>query len=353
MENNDTFQNQVGDNKQHMPGCSPFFLNSSALSILTNKKNRKYAKDSAMADIKFQRELLHQKEFYEDLKEAEDTAFKLWLRNKQREDARIENAKRLENDLQKSELQMFFKDWPLQISIEAVNEKRKRVHNGILPINIIIGKHFMKDASDPLAQKYSNVVDGIKSSLNGFGIAETNVYRFKDDSTLFGGAALACIYSMMNTLPSVVILPRIDNRHKQLIISVGVWSQDSLFPIQKEVLRLNYDSIRIKLDKEYLDYKIAEIQASFITVASVLNDAYSILEGCHSLQFPLFANKYKNYPHLMEFAKNEYESLLNTNDKGVNIEIGQGDTINLPYSNSTKKEITKMLTKAIKQLSII
>ena len=55
--------------------------------------------------------------------------------------------------------------------------------------------YFMKDASDPLAQKYSNVVDGIKSSLNGFGIAETNVYRFKDDSTLFGGAALACIYS--------------------------------------------------------------------------------------------------------------------------------------------------------------
>ncbi len=55
----------------------------------------------------------------------------------------------------------------------------------------------------------------------------------------------------------------------------------------------------------------------------------------------------------MEFAKNEYESLLNANDKGVNIEIGQGDTINLPYSNSTKKEITKMLTKAIKQLSNI
>ena len=119
------------------------------------------------------------------------------------------------------------------------------------------------------------------------------------------------------------------------------------------MLRLNYDSILIKLDKEYLDYKIVEIQASFITVASVLNDGYSILEGCHSLQFPLFASKYKNYPHLMEFAKNEYESLLNANDKGVNIEIGQGDTINLPYSNSTKKEITKMLTKAIKQLSNI
>lgn len=109
MENNDAFQNLVGDNKLHMSGCSPFFLNSSALSILTNKKNRKYAKDSAMADIKFQRELLHQKEFYEDLKEAEETAFKLWLRDKQREDARIENAKRLENDLQKANCKCFSK----------------------------------------------------------------------------------------------------------------------------------------------------------------------------------------------------------------------------------------------------
>ncbi len=63
-----------------------------------------------MADIKTQRELLTKKNFSEDLKEAEDTAFKLWLRNQRREDARIENAKRLENDLQKSELQMFFKD---------------------------------------------------------------------------------------------------------------------------------------------------------------------------------------------------------------------------------------------------
>lgn len=353
MENIDVFQNLVGDNKFHMPGCSPFFLNSSALSIITNKKNRKNAKDSAMADIKFQRELLHQKEIYEDFKEAEETAFKLWLRDKQREDARIENAKRLENDLQKSELQMFFKDWPLQISIEAVNEKRKKSHNGILPINIIIGKHFIKDANEPLAQKYSYIVDGIKSSLNDFGIKEANVYRFKDDSTLLGGAALACIYSMMSTQPTVVILPRIDNRHKQFIISVGVWSQDSFFPIQKEVLRLNYDPMRIKLDKEYLDNKVVEIQASFITVATVLNDAYSVLEGSYSLQFPQFASKYKSYPHLMEFAKNEYNSLLSANDKGVSIEFEQDKTLNLPYSNSTKKEITKMLTTAIKQLSNI
>lgn len=333
-----------------LSGCSPFFLNSSALSLYNGRKSRRLTKENAIADEKFQEELRRQKELYEDKKEAEETAFKLWLKDKQREFTRIENAKKLENDLQKADLQMFFKDWPLQISIEAINNKRKQVTSKILPFNVIVGKHSTGDARDPISQLYSSIVDEIKPSLKQFGIIESNIYRFKDRTTVKGGAALANIYSMMSTLPSIMIIPQIDNRNKLYRIFIGAWTQDSLFPIQKEAVLLDFDTARINLDKDYLDSKLNEIKASYITISAVMNDAYSLVEGKLSLQFPDYAvrNQFISaYPDLIEYAKNEYSSLL-----AANIEGGFLNTHSLlPYDSITQDRIYKLLNNAIENLN--
>lgn len=332
-----------------LSGCSPFFLNSSALSLFNGCKSRRLSKENAIADEKFQEELRYQKELYEDSKEAEETAFKLWVKDKLREFTRIENAKKLENDLQKADLQMFFKDWPLQISIEAINNKRKQVTSKILPFNVIVGKHSTGDARDPISQLYSSIVDEIKPSLKQFGIIESNIYRFKDKTTVKGGAALANIYSMMNTLPSIIIIPQIDNRNKLYRIFIGSWTQDSLFPIQKEAVQLDFDSTRISLDKDYLNSKLNEIKASYITISAVMNDAYSLVEGNLSLHFPDYAiqNNFKSvYPDLIEYAKNEYLSLLTANKESGSL----NPQSMLPYDSKTQYRIYKLLNNAIENL---
>lgn len=334
-------------------GCSSFFVTSSILSLYNGWRNRGNSMQNALADEEFQKELQRQKEVYEDQKEAEEWAFKFWLRRKQREFSQTENSKKLENDLHKSDLQMFFKDWPLQIAIEAINDKRKKEFNGVMPFNIVVGKHSKGEAKDPLSLSYSSLVDDIKTILNSLGIKESNVYRFKDKINVYGGAALAYIYSMMSTFPTVVIMPTVDVRHGKYILSVGMWNQDSLFPLQKEVFSLDYDSYRISIDKDYLKNKLGEIKMSYIAIATVINDSYSLIESGKCPAFPEYAHLRSipsTYPQIINFALSEYKSLLRAcqgDTKIATIEVGA----NFAYSTNFQQRIEEILSKAIEKLN--
>ena len=66
-------------------GCSLFFITSSVMSFLSGKKNRKASLENAEKDESFQRELQRQKERYDDAKEAKERAFRLWIKQKQRQ----------------------------------------------------------------------------------------------------------------------------------------------------------------------------------------------------------------------------------------------------------------------------
>ena len=337
-----------------MSGCSSFFLTSSVLSFLNGERNRDNSKESAIADEKFQRELQRQKELYEDAKEAEERSFKLWFKERQREFARAESIKRLEADLQKADLQLFFRDWPLQIAIEAVNDKRKKGGGGFMPITIIIGKHTIGEAKDPLSILYPSIIDEIKPILKDLGLNESNIYRFKDKTTVMGGAALANIYSMMSTFPTVVVFPQIDERHKLFDISVGMWNQDSIFPIQKKVLSFDFDYKRIVLDKDYLEKKVNEIKMAYITIASVLNDTYSITEGNMTISFPKFAKQKSlstSYPTLIDFATKEYSSLIMANKSILNQYSSKNRALSLPYNAISQKAIEDIITKSINEIN--
>ncbi len=332
-----------------LKGCSSFFLTSSALSCFNGWKNRKNLIKNAVANEKFQKKLQRQKEIYEDNKEAEEWAFRFWLRGEQRKFAQTENIRKLENDLQKADLQMFFKDWPLQISIEALNDKRKKTTSEFIPMSIVVGKHSKGNVKDPLSVLYDSLVDDIKSVLTTLGINESCIYRFKENTNIYGGAALAYIYSMMSTFPVVVILPSIDVRHGKFNISIGIWNQDSLFPLQKRVFSLDFDSYRIFSDKEYLNYKVNEIKMYYIALSAIMNDSYSLIENDRGLAFPAYAiqkNILSTYPRIVDFAIAEYQSLLLTCKCATRDNTSTKDTFSMPYS-LYEQRIGKVLLKAI------
>ena len=287
---------------------------------------------SEMSDFK------KQKERYEDSKEAEERAFKLWIKQKQREFVRNEAAKKLACELEKKELQMFFEDWPLEVAIEAINEDRVKLlgQKGAALMNIIIGKHNTGAAKDALAQSYSMLVDEVKVSLKNLGIMETNIYRFKNETTVNGGPALANIFAMMNSMPTTVILPYFNKQMGQFSISVGCWNQDSLFPMQRKIFTIDLDRMRLNNDREYRCRKIDEIKHAYVTIASVLNDTYSLIEEGITPFYPIYAKEYSiatDFPYLVKFACKEYMSLMNMNNiKSVKDLCGMSDT-KLIYTN--------------------
>lgn len=296
-------------------GCSLFFITSSAMSIYNGVKNRDNSWENAQNEQEFQNTLLEQKEKYEDLREAEEKAFKIWLRNKQRDFVRIESSTRLENDLAKAELQMFFSDWPLQIAIETINEKRKTfdANKETAALNIVVGKYNVGPAKDAISKCYTTVVNDIKALLKEVGIREMNVLRFKENTNVVGGAALANIYAMMNGFPTLVILPRFVISDNLISLSIGVWNQESLFPMQKEVYQIECNYTRVNSDKSYFLNKLEEIKYAFATISVVINDSYLLLESFEKPKFPKFALEHSiqdKYPKLLSFAKNEYQSIL-------------------------------------------
>ena len=291
-------------------GCSPCFAVSSALSIFNGKKNRRNSMLNAKEDIKFQIELQKQKERYEDEKEAQEQAFKAWLKERQREFIRNETEKKFMVELEKTELTKFFCDWPLIMSIETMNKKRADQSASEL-MNIVVGRNATKDA---LSKSYEVMVDDIQTSLGKLGITKTNVYRFSNKATVYGGPALANIFAMMSSLPTIVILPAFIGGASQLSVSAGFWNQDALFPMQRRIFNIDVDRRRLNLDTEYKDQKIEEIKHSYVTIASVLNDSYLLLEGKATTPcYPHYAKDNllpDKYPYMIDFAKSEYMSLL-------------------------------------------
>lgn len=306
---------QISDtiNKIQDAGCSTFFLTSSVLSITNGRKNKKTALANAKNDDVFKKYLQDCKEDYEDWKEAEERAFKKWLKHKQREYSRIEASAKLENDLAKQGMQMFFSDWPLQISIAAINQKRKSLAMDKNVYNVIIAKHSVDGAKDPLTILYPEIVDAVKASLSSFGIEGTNIYRFSEKNRVKGGAALANIYAMMSCMPTLVIMPSIDIKHKLLNITLACWNQDSIFPMQKRAFRIEYDPILFANDKEYYRNKINELTQVYITSSAVLNDTYRLSEGISDstfLQNAINLLDFNKYPYLKDFARLEYSSIM-------------------------------------------
>ena len=332
-------------------GCSLFFITSSAMSIYNAVKSRENSWENAQNEQDFQNTLLEQKEKYEDFKEDKEKKFKVWLRNKQRDFVRIESSKRLENDLAKADLQMFFSDWPLQIAIETINEKRKTFdpNKETTALNIVVGKYNIGPANDAISKCYTTIVNDIKTLLKEVGIREMNVLRFKENTNVVGGAALANIYAMMSGFPTLVLLPRFIISDNLISLSIGVWNQESLFPLQKEVYQIECNYTRINSDKSYLLNKLEEIKYAFATISIVINDSYLLVESFEKPKFPKFALEHtiqEKYPNLLSFAKNEYQSIILASETSSN--ESNNSVIDELFTVSEKSIVNDLVKETIK-----
>lgn len=351
MDNSINTHNQGHDGNSSMwEGCSPFFLTNSALSYFHGKKNRKVAMERALQDERFAKELQRQKELYEDKKEAEERAFKIWLRNSQREFSRQMAFKKLSNDLAEADLRMFFADWPLQISIEALIEKQKEEQPN-QNMCFVIAKAYAGDAKDAFSRSYSNIVEKIVLLLNEVGAIHNTIYRFKDKPTVVGGPALANIYAMMNNVPAVVMMPSIDNKKRTLSLSIGCWTPDSPFPFQKTVFSMDYQQQRIANDSAYLNESITRFVYACVTIGAVLNDTYNLSEGIQQCLFPQFAFKKsinKKFPEIANLAIAEYSSFLDSRNVFYE-EGGEGsDALREMYNDMEREQVEKLISESIK-----
>ena len=288
-------------------GCSFFFLTSSIISITTSIKNKKRELANVKNDLEFQRILTEQSEQYKDEKEAEENAFKLWLTEEQRKNKREETSKKIQKDLDTMELKPFFNDWPLALTAQAVLEKCKQPASNQL--TTIVGKPSgIPNGNSLLAdyKQYGEMVDSVATTLK-----DMSIYRYNENAAS-DGPSLAYIYSMMSTIPSVVIMPIVNTLDKSLTIRVALWNQDSSFPYQRSVFTLDYEENRAKNDSEYLENKTKELVTHYISIAWVLNDIFMAIENGCSPTFPNYAKEnsiFENYPNIKEFVNNEYSVL--------------------------------------------
>lgn len=346
--------NMIGDSAHSSmwEGCSAFFMTSSALSYLHGKKNRKVAMEHALQDERFTKELRRQKELNEDKKEAEERAFKIWLRNSQREFSRQMAVKKLSNDLAEADLRMFFADWPLQISVEALVEKQKRQshHQNMC---FVMAKAYAGDANDAFSRSYSNIVEDTALLLDEIGATHHTIYRFKDKPTIVGGPALANIYAMMSNVPTVVMMPSIDNKKKLLSLSIGCWTPDSPFPFQKTVFSMDYQLQRINNDSAYLHACINKYAYACATVGGVLNDTYLLSEGVQQCLFPQFALDKalnKTYPEIANLAIAEYSSFIDSRNVLYEENGDASAAIRELYNDMEREQVVKLITESIKTI---
>lgn len=304
-------------NDTQATGCSLFFITCAIISYVTGKKQSRLNLENAQDDRAFELELKKANERYEDSIEAENRAFQIWFRNKQREFLKEEAYKRIDNEYRRTDLQMFFDLWPLEITIEAINQRRKQEPTINTPMSVVIGKHINGEPkADVLASCYFDIVDRVKTQLKSLGIIEDNVYRFKRDNKTTGGPSIASVYGMMSNLPTVMLVPRVNLGDKKLSISLSSWFQDSTIPFHKTLFKLDYDPAKMYHEKEYVENKISEIVAYYTAIPAVLNDVYTLLECGDKPKYPSYALNnaiFGRYPELAEFAKNEYSSLIQGN----------------------------------------
>ena len=333
-------------------GCSAFFLTNSALSFYHGRKNRKVAMENALQDERFTKELQRQKELYEDKKEAEERAFKIWLRNSQREFSRQMAVKKISNDLAEADLKMFFADWPLQISVEALVEKQKKQLQN-QNMCFVIAKAYAGDAKDAFSRSYSNIVENITLLLNEVGAVHNTIYRFKDKPSVVGGPALANIYAMMSNVPTVVMMPSIDNKKRILSLSTGCWTPDSPFPFQKTVFSMDYQQQRITNDSTYLNACITKFAYACATIGAVLNDTYNLSEGVQQCLFPQFALDKalnKKFPEIANLAIAEYSSFIDSRNVFYEENGEASAALKEMYNDMELEKVERLITESIKKI---
>lgn len=300
-------------------GCSLFFVTSSISSMVVGNKNREKALNDAKEDIAFQKELQRQKEQYEDAKENEEIEFKLKIKLLQRQHSRIQNCLKLQDERKLNELEMLFSGWPLASSVGGLLNHINSASMFAANLNFVIGRVQSETEKDPMSVYYKDpagmskgITDIVIDTLANLGFTKERLHLMNDKCQLYGGALFANIFAVMHSLPTVVVSPVV--YENKIHINIGCWNQDSSFPYQEEVYNIDYNVLKAKAESRYLEEKKEELIQILVAIATVFDETYQLSEGLpvtnKYTKYAVEHNIITKYPRIVNFAINEYYSLL-------------------------------------------
>jgi hypothetical protein len=321
------YQDNFNPNNKKGNSCSSYWLTNILLSFFNGIFSRNKQRKEADKDREFQEMLTKKKIMYEDRKAILDEEFKLRQKEQQREYSNIQNELKLELDKEKDELCLFMKGWPLRLSLHAMQDYRNSISSIPVALHVVIATHRGNDNKvgapiDYLSSVYDGLVDHVQTILKGFDIPENYILRFKTGVKASGGAALANIFAMMNCIPTIVVMPRVDLPNRKFIISIGCWYTNSKIPSQRRVYIIDYDEVRMRNDSDYQNSKRREIENLYISLILVMNDVYALINRGLYPKYPKYAqdkNILTEYHDIASFMYNEYQSLIDQTQNMINI----------------------------------
>lgn len=353
-------QNMSGETSHHSSfgSCSPFWVTNIGLSLINGATSREQQRNDWNDEKEFQERMMRLKNQHEDTKEILESAFKLRLKEQQRAYSNIQSELKLDLDLQKDELSMFIKGWPLKLSLQAVQEMRQSQEGLPTALTIVIASHDNAlPKGDPMSHIYDGnlgIVDNIQRMLNEVGMPKKNILRFREGDVPTGGAALANIYAMFSNLPTVIIMPRVDRANKLLIVSVGCWSPTSRMPMQRKVFELEYNEAMMTNDAKYKIAKQKEIEAAYLSIAGTSNDTYSLTVFGESPRFAKFCIEKKlceEFPVVGKFIKNEYRSILDSKETSLSVAGKEYDVAPIVFDDKFREKLESEIHIVLNSLS--
>ena len=320
--------NNDSDSRNDSSNCWRFWLANSLLSFVNGCFGRSAKEDEAAKDKEFQEQMTALKYSHEDAKEAMEYDFKRKMAELQRENRLIQKEFEQDFALQKHEIKMFIQGWPLDRSLQSIQEQRELTSQIPQSLYVVIAKHTGNKGkkSDTLADLYDengHIVENVIAELEHLNIPARNILRFKKEDKPGGGAALANIYSVMSNVPTIVILPRLDRLNKKLRISIGCWSPCSTTPSQRMIFLLDYDEEKMMSLVNYRKSKQKEIETAYISIAGVMNDMYRLSLFGEKPCFPTYAETNSislKFPQIGDFIQREYKALTDKQSDLMNID---------------------------------
>ena len=337
--------------------CSPFWITNIGLTLLNGGTSREKQLKDWNDEKEFQERMTRLRNQYEDTKEILESAFKIRLNELRTAYSNIQSEIKLDLDLQKEELGMFFRDWPLKLSLQAVQMYQSQNNLPSALIIVIASHDNALSKGDPMSHIYngnSGIVDNIQRILKEVGIPQKNILRFREGDFPRGGAALANIYAMFSNLPALIIMPRVDRVNKSLIVSVGCWSPTSRIPMQRKVFELEYNEAMMANDANYKIAKQKEIETAYLSIAGTSNDIYSLTVFGESPKFAKFCIENKiceKYPLVGKFIKNEYRSALDSKETILRVAGKEYEVMPFIFDDIFRKKIESEIHNVLNSLS--
>ena len=315
------------DDFSYAANCGYFWVANSVVSTVLGKINRESQERIMLDSLDFQKEMERVRNSALDELEAEKIAFQRTLLKINRQYALEQRAKKINQQLDAIELDLYIREcWPLD-KAEA-NNIREEINEKIAdlqPLNVILLRTpllpVQKRGANPRDREiYQELERKLKNRLNILDDVNFRNDSCKNIILKNGNVNIMNIHFLMGCLPTMVITPQCDNRGK-LIFNAAVWEASSSRPLMRSLFSIDYEPFMAEREEyaEYFKQAIDKIETALITIVATIRDSYMLLTQnkpprIRELLDEEQQNIIKDDSNLKAFVKTEYENITKALD---------------------------------------